>query len=48
MEVWKTIDPAERIYAVAPVNLPGLVNKEEIPTASYFFAEGHTVRTIVG
>jgi len=48
MEVWNTIDPTERICAVAPVNLPGLVNIEETPTASYFFVEGHTVRTIVG
>ena len=48
MEVWKTIVPTEHICAVAPVNLPGLVNVEEAPTALYFFVEGHTVRTIVG
>ena len=48
MEVWKTMVPTGHICAVAPVDLPGVVNVEEAPTASCFFVEGHMVRTIVG
>lgn len=47
MEVWKTTDTTEHLCAAAPVNLLGLVNIEETPTASYFFVEGHAVQTIV-